>query len=155
MTLTLPFITKARALLKTDSIKESAITIYNKGLKLYLKQTPSQPWTKKYSVTETVIDSVINIYSKDSNFIKNTQKYFRNMFEANYKLTRNCVILSCSCLNAKELLARNRRNIWKLSDCNVTRTHIHLVCFRVPLQSLNTRIKLIETIVMLFRHQHW
>ena len=31
------------------------------------------------------------------------------------------------CLNVKELLARNRRNIWSLSDCNRTRTHNHLV----------------------------
>ena len=31
------------------------------------------------------------------------------------------------CLNVKELLARNRREIWSLSDCNETRTHNHLV----------------------------
>ena len=30
-----------------------------------------------------------------------------------------------SCLNVKELLARNRREIWSLSDCNGTRTHNH------------------------------
>ena len=35
-----------------------------------------------------------------------------------------------SCLNVKELLARSRRDIWRLSDCNVTRTHNHLVCKR-------------------------
>ena len=32
-----------------------------------------------------------------------------------------------SCLNAKELLARGRRNIWSLSDCNGTRTLNHVV----------------------------
>ena len=32
-----------------------------------------------------------------------------------------------SCLHVKELLARNRRDIWRLSDCNGTRTHNHLV----------------------------
>ena len=32
-----------------------------------------------------------------------------------------------SCLNVKELLARSRREIWSLSDCNWTRTHNHLV----------------------------
>ena len=32
-----------------------------------------------------------------------------------------------SCLNVKDLLARNSRNIWNLSDCNGTRTHDHLV----------------------------
>ena len=33
----------------------------------------------------------------------------------------------CSCLNVKELLAQNRRQIWSLSDCSWTRTHNHLV----------------------------
>ena len=33
----------------------------------------------------------------------------------------------CSCLDVKELLARNRRDIWSLSDYNRTRTHSHLV----------------------------
>ena len=33
-----------------------------------------------------------------------------------------------SCLNVKELLAWNRRNILALSDSNVIRTHNHLVC---------------------------
>ena len=37
---------------------------------------------------------------------------------------------SKSCLNIKELLAQNRRNIWSLSDCNGTQTHNHLVCKR-------------------------
>ena len=32
-----------------------------------------------------------------------------------------------SCLNVKELLARSRREIWSLSDCNWTRTDYHLV----------------------------
>ena len=32
-----------------------------------------------------------------------------------------------SSLNVKELLARNRRDIWNLSDCNGTRTHKLLV----------------------------
>ena len=32
-----------------------------------------------------------------------------------------------SCLNVKELLARSRRHILTLSDCNGTRTHNHLV----------------------------
>ena len=31
-----------------------------------------------------------------------------------------------SCLNDKELLARNRHEIWILSDCNWTWTHNHL-----------------------------
>ena len=32
-----------------------------------------------------------------------------------------------SWMNVKELLARSRRHIWRLSDCNGTRTHNHLV----------------------------
>ena len=32
-----------------------------------------------------------------------------------------------SCLNIKELLAQNRREIWSLSDCNGTRSHNQLV----------------------------
>ena len=37
-----------------------------------------------------------------------------------------------SCLNIKELLARNRRDIWSLSDTNGIRTHNHLVRKRTP-----------------------
>ena len=33
----------------------------------------------------------------------------------------------CSCLSVKELLTQNRRKFWILSDCNMTRTHNHLV----------------------------
>ena len=32
-----------------------------------------------------------------------------------------------SCLNVKKLLARSRRHIWRLSECNGTRTNKHLV----------------------------
>ena len=39
---------------------------------------------------------------------------------------------SYSCLNVKEPLARNRRDIWSLSDCNGTRIHNHWVCKRTP-----------------------
>ena len=31
-----------------------------------------------------------------------------------------------SCLNVKELLAQSRREIWRISDCNWTRTQNHL-----------------------------
>ena len=43
-----------------------------------------------------------------------------------------------SCLNVKEFLARNRREIWSLSDCNWTRTHNPLVLKR----TLNHLVKL-------------
>ena len=57
-----------------------------------------------------------------------------------------------SYLNAKELFAQNRRDIWSLSNCNETRSHNHLVCkhlfrlvtkwlwVRAPLQSLKLQI---------------
>ena len=35
-----------------------------------------------------------------------------------------------SCLNVKELLARSRREIWRWTDCNWTRTQNHLVLKR-------------------------
>ena len=41
------------------------------------------------------------------------------------------------CLNAKELLAQSRREIWSLSDCNWSRTQNHLVRKR-PLNHLAT-----------------
>ena len=49
-----------------------------------------------------------------------------------------------SCLNAKELLARSRPKIWRLSDCNWTRTKDHLVLKRTlnHLNRLNTRLVL-------------
>ena len=43
-------------------------------------------------------------------------------------------------LNVKELLARNRRDIWNLSEYNETRTHNHLV----RKQTLNHLAKLVE-----------
>ena len=56
--------------------------------------------------------------------------------------TFDCMFLSChayafqsestlySYLNVKELLARNRHDIWSPNDCNGTRIHKHLVCKR-------------------------
>ena len=36
-------------------------------------------------------------------------------------------VTPCCCLNVKELLARNRRHIWRLSGSNGIRIHNHLV----------------------------
>ena len=44
-----------------------------------------------------------------------------------------------SCLNVQKLLARNRHDIWSLSDSNGVRTHHHLVCKR----ALNRFVKLV------------
>ena len=63
----------------------------------------------------------------------------------------NCIYLSChvrvsewidtySCLNVKELLARKRHDIWRLSDCNGTSTHHPLVLK----PALNHLVKLVS-----------
>ena len=63
-----------------------------------------------------------------------------------------------SCLNVKELLARSRRHIWRLSDCNGTRlgsfakwlsdrSQTKWLWIRVPLQSL--RLLLLEEFCVL------
>ena len=49
-----------------------------------------------------------------------------------------------SCLNAKELLARSRREIWSLSICNWTRTHNHFVHKR----TLNHLTKVFKCLLM-------
>ena len=49
----------------------------------------------------------------------------------------------CSCLNVKELLARSRHHIWRLTDCNGTRTHNHLVRKR----TLNHSAKLAKWLI--------
>ena len=67
------------------------------------------------------------------------------------KQTNNMTVCSChvtyvfqiestlySCLNVKQLLARSRREIWSLSDCNWSRTQNHLV----PKGTLNHLTKL-------------
>ena len=51
-----------------------------------------------------------------------------------------------SCLNVKELLARNRRVIWSLRDCSWIRTQNHLVCKR----TLNHLVKLVFIPFLLF-----
>ena len=68
-----------------------------------------------------------------------------------------------SCLNVKELLARNRGDIWRLSDSNGIRTHSHLVCkrtltslgklLRIPLRTkwLWVRIPLLSLKIQILR----
>ena len=64
----------------------------------------------------------------------NGKNYWKNNFSNKENL--DCMSLSChirvsewihTCLNVKELLARSKREIWRLSDCNWTRTYNHLV----------------------------
>ena len=57
-----------------------------------------------------------------------------------YALQREFTLFSC--LNVKELLARSRREIWSLSDCQWTQTQNLLVCKR----TLNHFAKLAKTL---------
>ena len=50
-------------------------------------------------------------------------------YHVTYEFERESTLYSC--LNVKEILARRRRYIWRLSDCNGTRTHNHLVRKRI------------------------
>ena len=75
-------------------------------------------------------------------FMLRSKKYFDITWWTHLKQKWNVLLLTvCSyrvtyvfqseftlynCLNVMELLARNRREIWSLSDCSGTRTHNHL-----------------------------
>ena len=54
-----------------------------------------------------------------------------------------------NCLNVKELLARNKRDIWILSDSNRIRTHNHLICKRT-LNHLTKLAKWLSCVVTTF-----
>ena len=56
-----------------------------------------------------------------------------------------------SCLNVKELLARSSREIWRLSDCNWTRTQNHLVLKR----TLNHLAKLAKWLSYVNSYVRW
>ena len=59
--------------------------------------------------------------------IKTDKAYFSIVcsYHVTYVFQSESILYSY--LNAKELLARNRREIWSLSDFNWSRTHNHLV----------------------------
>ena len=52
-----------------------------------------------------------------------------------------------SCLNVKELLAENKRNVWNLSDSKGIRNHIHLVSKRT-LEYISIRCIWLHVIAM-------
>ena len=52
-----------------------------------------------------------------------------------------------SCLNVKELFARNRCNIWSLSYSNRIRAHNHLVC--------KGTLKRVRDIITAYSQMHW
>ena len=123
------------------------------------------------NVKELLAPSTCEIWSlSDSNLIW-TQNHliFKRTLNHLVKLTKwlNCVlnpylctvdltVCSChvthafqsvsklySCLNVKELLARSRRKIWSLSDCNRTRTQSHLILKRT-LNKFNQTYQMID-----------
>ena len=88
----------------------------------------------------------ITFYSKHEIIFHQKEKKSK-MFQvkAISKDVRKAIVCSChvtyafqgestlySSLNVKKLLARSRREIWSLIDCNWTRTHNHLVHKRTP-----------------------
>ena len=60
--------------------------------------------------------------------------YFISMSRKSLRVNAQSIV----CLNIKELLARSRRHIWRLSDSNVIGTHNHLLLK----QTLNHLVKL-------------
>ena len=81
-----------------------------------------------------LIQVLPNKLGKSFFFSKNKQAYsplikFNNLTVCSCHVTYGFQSESTlySCLNVKELLARSRREIWSLSDCNWTRTHNHLI----------------------------
>ena len=48
-----------------------------------------------------------------------------SFYRVTYTFQRESTLYNC--LNFKELLVRNKRNIWSLNDCKETRTHNHLL----------------------------
>ena len=73
-------------------------------------------------------------------FIRTTARFFLKRFRHSYFTSSTVTVCSyhvmyafqsestlCSYLNVKEPLGQSRREIWRLSDCNWTRTHNHLV----------------------------
>ena len=58
-----------------------------------------------------------------------------------------------SCLNVKDVLDQNRRKIWRLNDCNWTRTQNHLVSKRT-LNHLAKVAKCWAAFSVLISHQH-
>ena len=66
-----------------------------------------------------------SVYMSDREKTRNIHFLSVCSYHVTYTFQRESTLYSC--LNVKELLARSRREIWSWSDCNVTRTHNHLV----------------------------
>ena len=73
-----------------------------------------------------------NIMNISLNSMKHWQQFLLFMTvcscHVTYAFQSECTLYIC--LNVKELLARSRREIWRWSDCNWTRTQNHLILKR-------------------------
>ena len=78
--------------------------------------------TKKLWQMKTLIKDV---NFRDSKKKTNCQHFFCLFLLCHIRVSSESNFWGC--LNVKGILARNRRGMWRLSDCNETRTHNHLV----------------------------
>ena len=92
---------------------------------------PSRTWQEMYTVNQQLAAFLqgFNLRGSYSISYSNTNRLLWNgrMFLLCHEGVSSESTLY-SYLNVKELLVRSRRHIWKLTDCNGTRTHNHLVC---------------------------
>ena len=82
---------------------------------------------KKYGKMSSIFEFSISKLSYMAVFMKLGEKRVFGIFTW-YAFQSEFTLHSC--LNIKELLSRNKRDIWKSSDCNGTRNHHHLACKR-------------------------
>ena len=100
------------------------------------------------NTSKTVLIITSNIYFQFKR--ENTKKFPQHKHRLFSSCTLfECVFLSCqihvlwrepalcSCPNVNKLFARNRRDIWRSSDCNGIRTYNHLVRKRTLNHSAN------------------
>ena len=107
-------------------------------------KTPSlerlPPKVEEFFLRMSIIPSILYFYIKLSIFLCLGSRSERKILFLLLSLLLLLTVCSChvtsvfqsectlySCLNVKEHLARSRREIWSLSDCNWTRTQNHLV----------------------------
>ena len=117
----------------------------NYGISIFLLKKFMHYWTISTAMIKQWYRILMNNCATE--FVdKTTVKNLNDILGALMHKKRNCnikhfIVCSChvtyafqsestlySCLSVKELLARNRYNIWSLSDCNATQIHKHLVC---------------------------
>ena len=95
----------------------------------------AQHWrSKNFILSHSVVFTCFVIMTSDFSFLW----YFLNSCHVTYAFQSESTLYSC--LDAKQLLARSRREIWKLRDYNWTPTQNHLVLKR----TLNHLAKLVK-----------